>query len=291
MADAIFLTLDDKYAGYAKECLLSIDKNYPDHPEILVFYDGTDPEVRSMLSSHAGVTLMPFDFGFLDLGNIGLGVNNSPKVYFRYILWTEAFARYDTIVHLDVDTLVLKPFPELFREENFFAVFDYTPFGQTLFKSDHYRDRQLLALLAADGLTGPPERFRMMNAGVFAIPKKYRTRAQFEKLVALTRRYGRFTRFADQAAVSLWCHLNDAPFSTKVEYNFQPSHLCSQELLGSPEVLGNLPADQIRILHYTWWKPDSIFYRKFMEYARFMADVDRTYARETPVPLAGPAGS
>ena len=274
MKNAIFITFDDAYVEYAKNFFRSIELNYPNHPEIIISYDGKKPSVLNMLSKVKNSKILPFINNFMDLNGISLGRVNSPKVYYRYILWTSEFDEYDTIIHLDVDILILHPFDELFLQAVFFGVMDLTPGGLTLFKTEFYKNKKLKNILLEDNLFIPAQEIVMMNAGVFVLPKKYRTPEQFELLWSITKRYNKFTDFADQAAISLWCHCNKIVFSSNIAYNFQLSFLANPFVFFN-QITGNkLSAHDVKIAHYTWWKTETVFYKTLLEASAFMVELD-----------------
>ena len=273
MEHAIFLTFDDAYFRYAKTCLLSLDQNYPDHPVILAMYDGSDPDIVQFLHSIRSLKIIHPERGALNLDSFKPGLVASPKVFNRYILWTDTFSEYDNILHLDVDTLVLRPLDALFEKKDFFAVHDYTPFGFTLFKREHYQDETLAKQLQKDRIALPIPEIKMMNAGVFIIPARYRRQACFDELYALTETYNAYTSFADQAAISLWCMKNNITFSDEIRFNFQLPFLGNTNMFYDESIQKNFSTDAVLIAHFTWWK-ENVYYKRFLEYADFMRNIE-----------------
>lgn len=250
MKNAIFLTFDDKFSLYARACLNSMARNYSEHPELLVFFQGRDPEMLEYLRSFKRLTLIPrLNLEPLDSG-WHLGYARSGIVYHRYCLWTELFNGYDNVLQLDVDTLVLKPLDELFAHTEFFAVPNHCHIPHVrVFSPGAINDGALLSMLKEDGLPafdGPDD---MCNAGVYLMPKHYRTPEQCELLMHITRKYNRFFLFADQSALSVWCKLNAIEYSRSYEYNFQVNHFGTM----------HYDLDDIAILHYSSnFKPDTM---------------------------------
>lgn len=274
MRNAIFLAFDDGYMEYAKICIHSLSKNYPDYPELLIFYNGDKEENLNYLRKINRVSIYSFDLDFLDYSKLNLNSNHSKLVFVRHLLWSERFAAYDNILYLDVDTVVLKPLSELFLKEDFYAVYDLTPPGYSIFKNESHSNKDLLRLLDEDGISLSFDQFSMMNSGVFLIPKRYRTQEQFDKLIELTYKYNSYAYIPDQTSISLWCHYNMIEFSDELEYNFQLCFLNHPivffKKLSQPNYLSN-----ICIMHYTWWKPGNAFYSRFLTLSKFFIDFDK----------------
>ncbi len=289
MKNAIVTVFDDEYFKYARALLNSIKLNYPHHPAILACYDGNKPEVLNFLQSTGGVVVIPCQgvcmssIG-LQMRNLNLGLVGNPKVYFKYLLWTDTFDEYDNVLYLDSDTLVLQPLDYLFEQDDFFCVADNTAdYTCRLFYPDRSADSQLLAWLELDGICFPGGKNDMLNAGMFLIPKKYRNPYYLGSLLGLTHRYNEFLMFADQSAISLWCKRHGIPIRPLYQYNFQACFFFDPMLL-------NFPFSEITILHYTWWKPDEEPYQSILRAAACFLDFDQSRAvyeqsRRTPALL------
>jgi|GEM_PF-1217750 len=287
MNHAIFLVFDDAYSRQATACLKSIEANYPGHPRILACYDGSDPAVLAFLDAVENLERVPYEQDDARLPGIHLGVVNSPKVFHRYLLWSEKFDAYDAILHLDVDTLVLKPLDALFETDEFFAVSDHsnTP-AYRVFRAGLEQDQQLLAMLAEDGLPFPGGQDDMINAGVFVIPRRYRTRAQYDKLWELTRRYNSYLLFADQSAISLWCHLNGIRIATDYRFNFQAWFFYSDHFFYDGFFGPAFSVDDIHVLHFSSWKQDGPHYQNFTALAGGFLGLNDKVAAFYPSPAA-----
>lgn len=274
MRNAIFIIFDDDYAQYAIACLKSLQENYTQHPQILACYDGNDEDVLTFLDRVPNLTSLTYNLDFLDFTKFSPDVAKLHKVYFRYILWTDRFSEYDTILHLDVDTLVLEPLDYLFLQNDFFAVYDHTPFGLSVFKKSYYHDQNLIQELRNDGFEFMPGDCRMMNAGVFTIPKKYRTRENFKKLVDFTVRYEKYIMFYDQSAISLWCYYMGIHFSEQIEYNFQVCFLNNPKIFY--DLLHKRSDFKIHLVHFSWWKPDTVVYQLFIKLVGQLIQADKS---------------
>jgi lipopolysaccharide biosynthesis glycosyltransferase len=281
MKHAIFIAFDDLYFAHARRCLQSLERNYPNHPEILVCYDGIDGNVFAFVQTIRKARVFPPDPGLLSPEGIDLGVVNSPQVFIRYMLWDEVFMDFENILHLDADVVVLKPLDALFAENDFFAVCDYSP-SYSIFKQDCLNNHILLDLLQEDNIMLAEYPHDMMNAGVFLMPRRYRSRKNFERLWDLTRRYNDFFMFADQSAISLWCHARSLWFSDDIRYNFQCAFF--QYPILFLEDLSPVVRD-IHIFHFARYKPGSVFYRNLEEMCKSFLNVSDAHmatSRECP---------
>lgn len=145
----------------------------------------------------------------------------SKMVYYKYLLWTEDYDEFDNILHLDADTLILSPLDELFEKDEFFVVKNNIPFKEVriLPENKTYNDIKNKKLKKY-GIR-LPKHDDMINAGVFLIPKRYRTKDHLNTLVDITNDFGYLLVYADQSALSLWCLKNNITPSEDYQYNFQ----------------------------------------------------------------------
>ncbi len=243
--NAIFLTFDDGLALCARACLNSIARNYPNHPQLCVFYDGVSAECLDFLSSFANLRIvsndemlpLPADMPLGEVGHIG--------VYRKFFVWSSFFDLYGKVLYLDIDTLVLKPIDELFAKDDFVAVSNFEPLESVrIFDPAHWGNRELLAKLEEDGLSLPSAPNDMCNAGVLMVPARYRTSSNLATLFALTSRYQAYIKYADQSVISLWCRMNDIEFLKFFEFNFQAYFFGS-------DLAVDYSLDTIKILHFT----------------------------------------
>ncbi len=270
MRHAIFMCFDDKFCNYARACLNSIERNYPDHPKILVDYRGAERHMLAFLQATNNLVLLD---PLQEVSQIGfnLGPVNSPTVYIRYNLWTSHFEEYDNILHLDADTLVMKPLDELLEMEDFFITANHEPFDFVrVFPEDATEDKELHDLLRIDGLRYPGGMDDMGNAGVFLLPKKYRTPVCLDKMIYLTKRYNKWLNYADQSALSLWCMTQEIPFQKRWEYNFQMPFLIMHDV---PVSLSDAC-----VLHYSsTYKPDTEEFRTWWRLGKHAVCVEQLY--------------
>ena len=238
MNNVIYTAVDRNYENYARACFNSLKKNYPDHPMVLVYttdYDNLSDEFIKYINTSHNFYLKKCRQP-LEINNLG-PVNND-IVYLKYMLWnSQEFADYDTVLHLDCDTLVLAPLDDIFTDE--FLIFDNDERSKdfSMFNVEHMNfDFNNTTVFG--------------NAGVFSVPKKYRTPIHFDSLNELTRDYEDALLYADQSAINLWCIENRITVSKDVRYNFQPQFFSYSDC----EYL----LDDVKILHFAARKPDTI---------------------------------
>lgn len=267
MINAIVLIFDDLYFLYAKACINSIKSNYSNHPIIAVYYEGNDDEIVKYLSSIENLEFNFWDRDCfetigLDQNRVDLGIVDNLKVYYKYFIWTKKFDNYDNVLYLDADTLVLGSLDELFDQEDFFVVTDYNESDTyKLFRPEFSDDVTLRSVLDQDGLFYPGGAHDMINAGVLLIPRKFRTEPNLLQLIGITYRYSKYMMFADQSAISIWCHKNRIQIRQNYYYNFQISFYT--------KIFSNFFHEKIRIVHFSWCKPETYnfqFLRKSFEH-------------------------
>ena len=95
---------------------------------------------------------------------------------YKYLAWSELFEAYDNVLYLDVDTLVLRPLDDMLSTAEFLIIPDNEIRADArVFQVTEYANNHLLELLKEDGLPLFDERQDMCNAGVFVIPRDFRT--------------------------------------------------------------------------------------------------------------------
>lgn len=241
--NAIFIVTDKNYFKYTKACINSIKINWPNHPEIIVSYktDQIEEEDFNFLRSNK-ITIKNYycgNYGLLPLGPIGNEI-----IYQKFVLWDDYkyFNKFDNILHLDSDVLILRPLDELMKTSEFYITsnVEQVPhinvFGNSISNElkeltfDYYMD----------------ENIEMVNAGMFIIPKKYRTRMYCNKLFDLGHTFNDYIKYADQSIISIWCNFFNIPISPILFNNFQStlSSICCYDWR------------LINILHFSGIKPD-----------------------------------
>jgi len=248
MNHAIVVVFDDAYGMFARACLNSIRQNYPNYPQILAFYDGADASLKRFLADFDRLRIRSGAEMFQPHLDWDLGPVSSPMVYFKYGLFGPDFDEYDVLLHLDADTLVLKPLDELFRDDDFFIVSNHGFYPtERVFAADAFADMNLLCRLAHDGLGYPGGKDDMVNAGVFAVPKRRRQPPHRDRLVDITRTYNEYLQYADQSALSLWCRSFHIPIRVDFRYNFQSPFVTEEPICSL--------LDDAAIVHFSNKKP------------------------------------
>jgi lipopolysaccharide biosynthesis glycosyltransferase len=171
---------------------------------------------------------------------------------YKYLAWSELFEPYDNVLYLDVDTLVLRPLDEMLSTAEFLIIPDNEIRADArVFQVAEYANSQLLELLHEDGLPLFDQREDMCNAGVFVIPKKFRTNQHLRQLLNIRQRYDRFFAHADQSVISIWCRLNAIRYTPRFDFNFQQAMLNS-DIKGYDE-------NNVYIIHFsTTFKPNTM---------------------------------
>jgi lipopolysaccharide biosynthesis glycosyltransferase len=267
--NGIVIMFDYSFFKYARICINSIEANYPEHPDLLIFYNGDDPAIISFLLKKKKVTIIKYDSDHnvsigINTAGLNLGVTKSSQTFLKYLMWSDTFADYDKLIHLDADTVVLKPLDFMFESDEFFAVaynFD------TLINPEVASNPELIRMLEEDNIPYHDQQLKMMNAGVFMIPQRYRTAAQLELLKEITLRYDRFNRFADQGAISLWCQKNDISFNELYQYNFSGFFYTA--------LFEAFDYSNIHIFHFAAeWKPDGYVYKTALEVSKHILSLN-----------------
>ena len=237
--DLIYCVMNSGFFSVGQLSLRILHRNFPDHPDI--FVHGVDLEKAQIqtLSEIPRVHCENVEFkGFSGFPLIDAHCRQSEQVtYGRFHIWLHGLPDYNNVLYLDLDTIVLRSLHDLCTQAEFFIVRDiYIPLGG---RNDaivrNPRDVQLRQLLREDSIRLPE---CGANAGVFLVPKKYRTQAHANEILRLALRYKNHLRWADQSLLNIWLASVGIKPVEHVENNYQYS-------LVRP---GPLP-DKIRILH------------------------------------------
>lgn len=276
MHNAIFIAFDEVHWHHAMHCLNSIRDNYLYHPDIIVCYKGFRSERIEWLKNQSWLTLLlnpelPKYFIASDYHKDVL----SEMVYYKYLLWTDLFDEYDNILHLDVDTIILSSLNDLFEKNDFFIVKNNLYFKEIQVLNSNKENRDMLSKrLSAMGLHFPQQE-DMVNAGVFLIPKRYRTPEYFYSLLSITQKLSPYLKYADQSALSLWCLLNRIKPSEDYSYNYQTPlfnkfFMPRYKNTGSIFSLKKNILNSIHIIHYSGpIKPNLLRFRKWRLMGRY----------------------
>lgn len=232
---AIFMAFDDNHFHYAKSCINSIKANYPEHPIILISYSGNNENVLFFIKEKTNTKLIYVKHDY----HYNLGSMPSNIVYKRFNLWTDQFDEYENILHLDADTIVLKPLDALFKKNEFFICSDHSKTAN-IFDSPTIHTKNLLK---ADGICIDNIIDEMGNAGIYLIPKKYRTEKYYQDLIRLAEKYHHHVSYGDQSIISLWAHLQKIAITDEYEYNCQIRFLYDKSI--------TLKVENLTIIHFS----------------------------------------
>lgn len=223
MNNAIFVAFDHNHWHHFIHLYNSLQENYPEHPILLVHFAGWNPDMIEWLKSRSDVRFYPTQDIAINL--IAPGYHKavpSKLVYYKYLLWTNAYDEYDNILHLDVDTIVLSPLNELFEKKDFFVVANNIPFKEVRILPEDKEYQNTIDRILKSHNIRQPRHDDMVNAGVFLIPKSYRQKGYLDSLVRITNDFGKLLVYADQSALSLWCLKHCIFPSEEYQYNLQP---------------------------------------------------------------------
>ncbi|MEP0984913.1 glycosyltransferase [Ekhidna sp.] len=243
--NCIVIIFDDDFLDYARNCLLSFS-NYPDHPEIKVIYQGKDQSIIAFIRDLDSVEQFYVELDTPKYSELNLGHIGSPMIYGRYICWSSLFDEYDKVLYIDCDTLILKPFPELFEKEDFFAVYDNA--GKPLFNKTAYQNDVFLSKTEQDNIPVDLVNNLMINSGMLLIPRRYRNKSNFDFLHRLSERYSPFIEHSDQSIITIWCYLQNLKISCDYQYNYMIDRI-------TRPTFGNVKLDDVKLLHFSYWKP------------------------------------
>lgn len=234
--NAIFISFTDSHFHFVKSFWHSLKANYPYHPILLVNYIGNSQEVKDFFRQCNSAELIQVENSY----SYSTAHMLNPVIYQRFNLWTEQFDEYDKILYLDVDMIVLKPLDHIFASNEFYICSDHSLKARIFYDG---AEKIVGDMLLEDGIVLPEGMDAMANAGMFLIPKQYRSAESYAKLLYLARRYHQFGAFADQSIISLWCLSENIPFSKSYEDNFQIRFFYFDEI--------NIPLKKINILHFS----------------------------------------
>ena len=231
MNNAIYMALDSNYEKYATNCLNSLRINWVNHPKVFIFYDTLTSQFLDFLKTfndRVKLVKIDNDHEFLNLGPV-----NNKIVYNKYNCWNKKyFDDFDNVMHLDCDTVILKPCDNIFNGDSRFFTNNESEDMARAFKN----------------ISIP-----MCNAGVFVVNKRHITDDNYKQLYEMTDTFSNESIFADQSIISMWCKSNDVKIEDDVYFNFQPQFLNFKD-----DGINKYNYDKISILHFAARKPDTI---------------------------------
>lgn len=236
--------MNDSYVWYGARLLESLQRNWPDHPLVLVQHTGLTEDSRRALSRFPRILFHQAD-GSIQGPPINLIAGaDTQSAYLRLNLWGTSFDDYDNILYLDADTIVLKPLNEILDAGDLKIFKD--PITTTAGMFIDGKDSDLQKTLAEDQLVLGQE---MANTGVFVIPKKWRQEDNFLEMMDLLDRYRPYLRFSDQTVINLWMIKHGCLPVEDIRFNY----LVKQP----PAMLRRVGIENIRVLHFAGFAEQS----------------------------------
>ena len=253
MTAAVLVTVDACYADLLQLFLASLHRHYPNHPEVLVCTSGWDATLQKRLQR-----LFPF-VTWVDLAdlewNVGPPMQHQREfdhsvMYARWAALTVRFDRYDQILYLDADMLVLQPLDALLDSDQVVVFEELYPNKGTLVFNDRNAPG-LEALLAADEL-GDHDWNIAANAGVIVLPRSVRTAGHLAAAQRMIRQYATHLMWGDQSLLNIWMARYRLDVTHDCRFNYQ-----LRLLLGDHTRC--CPFRDVKILHFNGQRPDRLF--------------------------------
>lgn len=235
---AIFISVDARFAAHWEQFQDSLARNWPNYPEVLVALHDRGGALEDKLRATPRYRLLDSDIFCLGHGPVMAhlqGKVNADAFYSRLALWGDSFSEYDTILHLDVDTIVLRPLDDLVMTHDFQIAVDLYQGDNYLF--NNHRCPELQRLLREDGIAIPSQQ---ANAGIFTMPRKYRSPEYLHEIELLLERYRDHLRWADQSLINIWMVKHGVQIRQDLAWNFQARAFTQEKVAG----------DRLKVLHF-----------------------------------------
>ncbi len=201
MPHAFFVPTDDRYAPYAELLLKSLDRSYPDHPDVLLIGVDLSETWKTRLLQYINTRFVALPEAARLTGPLVKNDSrtNAEAMYAEMFLWQHGFPEYDRIAALDADMLVLGPLDALWEGDTVAVIEDVYRGRQVIFWNPD--DPAVQALLTADRIMSPQ---RLANCGMIVVPKHLRTPNEYAKIRNLIDRYGPHVIWGEQSILNLW---------------------------------------------------------------------------------------
>jgi lipopolysaccharide biosynthesis glycosyltransferase len=197
----VVVVTDANLARQAHDVLDDITKHCTGRPDLFCFARDLDAEARGALEHVPRLTIAPIPVGMPE-GPLQPHIDPAlaELFYTRFVCWDDRFDRYDSVIYLDVDTVVLADLDPLVGDE-FLAAPDADPSSSFVDPDDPRLGARLREdEIAGDGVTA--------NAGVFSVGRQWRNAEQRALIARLVERYGAYFRVGDQSALNVWMRYN-----------------------------------------------------------------------------------
>ncbi|WP_158824913.1 glycosyltransferase [Mucilaginibacter lacusdianchii] len=271
MENAIVIVVNQSFAHYAKPLINSIQKNWTNHPAILLFMSpDVTAEMESRFAGIPKVIIKRFDpkqYAYRKLLLDGADKFDSSSFndagFFIVNFWDETFPEYDNLLFLDADMLVLKNLDKVFEKNDFMGVsaangraFPIFSFNQPLLQ----KSVNLLTYYAkalAMGIVLRPH--VSLNSGLVRISKADRTKSKFNVMLKLLKTF-RKACLGDQEIITIWMSKYGKKLSYDFRMNFQVRFYNGLENHDLPQRYYEhikKAAEDVHVIHFNGPKPDS----------------------------------
>ena len=253
MTAAVLVTVDARYADPLQLFLGSLHRHYPGHPDVLVCTAEWSAALHDRFRR-----LFPF-VTWIDVADLEWNTGppmkhqeefNRSVMYARWAALTRRFDRYDQILYLDADMLVLEPLDALVNSCQMMAFEELFPFKTTLVFTDR-TDAALQGLLAADDVDDHDWNIAA-NAGVIVLPRSVRTAEHLATAQRITRQYAPHLMWGDQSLLNVWMAQYRLGVTHDCRFNYQLRLLLEDHRRCCP-------FRDVRILHFNGQRPDTLF--------------------------------
>jgi lipopolysaccharide biosynthesis glycosyltransferase len=210
----VVVVTDANLVRQARDVLQDITKHCTGQPDLFCFIRDLDADGQRALEQVPRLTIAPIPVGTVS-GPLQPHIDPAlaELFYTRFVCWDDRFDRYDSVIYLDVDTIVLADLDPLVGDD-FLAAPDADPASSFVDPSDP----ELGLRLHEDGIGGDGV---TANAGVFAVGRRWRNAEQRALIARLIARYGAFFRVGDQSALNVWMLHNGLMPSLAPAFNCQ----------------------------------------------------------------------
>ena len=225
---AIYGVVDNNFIRHALLFIESLKRSNPGHPPLILLYHTLLPEHVATIDQFENIIAKQIDlsqFSGCKLTSYVDGKVDAGNYYARLLLWNPDLDSYDKIFYVDMDTVVIAPLADVWKIEEFHIVRD--AWASQNFVNDS--DPALVAYLEKLGITGKVE---PVNSGAFLLPRKWRTKEEFNLLLKIAADLNPQLRFAEQSALSAWVAARQMKPSHDYRYNFQFKHFPRTRGLG-----------------------------------------------------------
>ncbi len=257
--NTIFVSIDNNFYTLLLEFLRVIKKNYKDHPLIHIIYINlTEKQKSKAFFVNKNIKFIENSITESLIWPIMLHLNSSKYdsivFYARFMIWNEYFRKFDKVLHLDVDMLILGPLDYIFKKDDFFIVEDIYEWHDFI----NINDKNLKKLFKQDNISKTP---KCANAWMFLVTKKYLTNKVFKEFIEIKNNYKNFIRFADQSIINIFLHKNNIKISNDYKSNFQYRLFFMK--YNDKKLFNN-----IKILHLNWiTKNYKLLFMKILKYS------------------------